>query len=97
MTSAKEMSMAPKIHPVWSGPGILFTLESSRPGPGVGVKVGVDIDIDVDVDVDVDIGVIEDVVVDVVVVCRFYKERACWPRPNPFSSSSHVLFVVPMG
>lgn len=83
--------MAPKIHPVWSGPGILLYLESSSPGPGVGVNVGVDIDIDVDIDVGVAVEV------DVVVVCRFYKERACWPRPNPFSSNSHVLFVVPMG
>lgn len=51
--------------------------------------------VDVDIDVDADIGVA--VEVGIVVVCRFYKERACWPRPNPFSSISHVPFVVPMG
>lgn len=79
MTSANEMSIAPKIQPVCSWPGILLYLESSRPGPGVGVTFGVVIDVDVGVDAGVD-------VVDVV-LCRFYKREHVGPALTHYIGS----------
>lgn len=73
MTRANEMSIAPKIHPVCSWPGILLYLESSRPGPGVGVGVTVGAFIDVDVDVAFGVDIVD------VVVCRFYKREHVGP------------------
>lgn len=40
ITKVVDMMIAPKIHPVWSGLGILLYLESSSPGVGASVGVG---------------------------------------------------------